>query len=131
MTSLSEDALHVLQVTADRFALGLISNGASDTQREKLRITGIERHFGAVVLSGETGICKPDPAVFELALRQLGVAPKEALHVGDSLTSDVAGAKAAGVTAVWLNRAGIEKPADAPVPDYEIRSLTELVSLLD
>jgi putative hydrolase of the HAD superfamily len=128
--SLYDDVDDVLARLSPGFSLGLITNGASDTQRDALRLTRIEHRFGAIIVSGEVRIAKPDIAVFRLALEKLGVAPEEALHVGDSPTTDVAGARAAGVTAVWLNRRRIAKNADAPEPDHEIASLTEIPGLL-
>lgn len=110
--------------------LALITNGASDTQRDALRVLGIEQRFGAVVISGEVGVAKPDAAVFGLAIEKLGVNPANVWHVGDSLRVDVAGAKAAGLTAVWLNRNRLPWKEGDPRPDYEIQSLTELAGLL-
>jgi putative hydrolase of the HAD superfamily len=110
--------------------LGLVTNGASDTQRAALRALGIEQWFGAVVISGEVGIAKPDRAVFRIAVDALGVGPEDAWHVGDSLTTDVAGAKAAGLTAIWLNRRRLPWNEGDPKPHHEIRSLTELAGLL-
>jgi HAD superfamily hydrolase (TIGR01549 family) len=106
--------------------LALITNGASDTQREKLRVLEIERWFDAVVISGEIGIAKPDVFPFDLALNKLKVEPDKVWHVGDSLTADVAGAKAAGLTAVWLNRRGVSPGEGDPLPDVEISSLSNL-----
>ena len=58
------------------------------------------------------------------------VAPEEALHVGDSLTSDVAGAKGVGMYAVWINRKKVARPQNAPSPDSEIDNLQDVVPLL-
>lgn len=74
------------------FLFALITNGASDTQRNTLRILGIEEKFDTIVISGEVAIAKPYPSVFVLALQKLGVEPENAWHVGDSLGTDVAGA---------------------------------------
>lgn len=113
-----------------RMPLALITNGASDTQRDKLRSLGIEDRFDAVVISGDVGIAKPDPSLFELALDKLAVRREHAWHVGDNLATDVAGAQAAGLTAVWLNRRGLSRSAGDPEPDFEIRSLSDLLALL-
>lgn len=110
--------------------LALITNGASDTQREKLRVLGLEHWFETIVMSGEVRVAKPDPSIFDLALDRLSVAPEDVWHVGDSLTTDVAGAKAAGLTAVWLNRSGYSRNEGDPEPDIEIHSLTKLSALL-
>jgi putative hydrolase of the HAD superfamily len=114
-------------------SLVLITNGPGSTQRHKAEATGLTSLLDAVIISGETGVAKPDPAIFMLAARAAGVPPEAAWHVGDSLTSDVAGARNAGLGAgVWLNRAAASHPGTrvAPQPHYEIASLTELPGLL-
>jgi putative hydrolase of the HAD superfamily len=106
--------------------LALITNGASDTQRARLESLGIGSWFEVVVISAEVGAVKPDGAVFGLAASGLGVSGRDLWHVGDNLATDVAGARAAGHTAVWVNRRGHERAADHPVPDLEVASLLEL-----
>jgi len=113
-----------------RIPLALITNGASDTQRDKLRALDLEHWFDVVVISGEAGLAKPDPIAFGLALDKLAVEPKNVWHVGDSLTTDVAGAKMAGLTAIWLNRRRLPRREGDPEPDVEIYSLLDLTALL-
>jgi putative hydrolase of the HAD superfamily len=108
----------------------MVTNGASDVQREKLAVLGIEPRFTAIIVSGEAGVAKPDPAVFSLALDALSVDAEDAWHVGDNLRMDVRGANAAGLTSVWLNRGGRPVPEASETPDVEIRSLAELEDLL-
>ena len=74
------------------------------------------------------GLEKPDPRIFHIAVEQAGCSPEEIVHVGDSLEKDVAGARTAGLHAVWLNRNGStsDRPADV---EYEITSLAELGQL--
>jgi putative hydrolase of the HAD superfamily len=111
-------------------ALVLITNGPGSTQRHKAEATGLTGLLDAVIISGEAGVSKPDPAIFALAGRAADVPLAAAWHVGDSLTSDIAGAANAGLGAgVWLNRTHAATPE--PPPDYEITSLTELPGLLD
>jgi HAD superfamily hydrolase (TIGR01549 family) len=117
-------------------ALVLITNGPGSTQRHKATATGLTELLDAVIVSGEVGVAKPDPAIFALAAAAANVDLAAAWHVGDSLTSDVAGARNAGLGAgVWLNRTGdgepvsTWQPGDAQ-PDYEIASLCELPALL-
>ena len=75
------------------------------------------------------GTEKPDPGLFKIALSEAGCAPNELVHVGDSMENDVAGARNAGITAIWLNRNGVEPDADSnEIP--EIKSLRELVGIL-
>ena len=73
---------------------------------------------------------KPHPLVFQRALEQLGLQPHEVLHVGDSDVDDVKGAKAAGLRVAWVNRTRRPRRPGVPLPDFEIRDLTELPALL-
>lgn len=127
---LFDDARWLLGVLKPHLLLALITNGASDTQRATLRVLGIEHQFDAIVISGEVGVAKPDASIFHFALDKLGIEPEKAWHVGDSLTTDVAGARGARLIAVWLNRSGVRRKNGEPEPHHEIRSLRELPALL-
>lgn len=87
-----------------------------------LERTDLRRLVDAVVISAELGVAKPDPAIFRAALERLGVPADGALHVGDSVEHDVAGARAAGIEAVLVVRDG----ADAPAGVRVVASLDEL-----
>lgn len=79
-----------------------------------------------LVVSSRVGLSKPDPAVFELALGRIGVAPERAVYVGDTYVKDVLGARAAGLTPVLLDRSG-----RAPAPDcLVVTTLADLPHLL-
>jgi putative hydrolase of the HAD superfamily len=110
--------------------LALITNGASDTQRDKLRALGIEGSFDAIIISGEVGVAKPDIYPFELALSRLALSPERVWHIGDNLVTDVGGAKAASLRSIWINRNGRLRLASEPQPDLEIGSLCDLISEL-
>jgi putative hydrolase of the HAD superfamily len=110
--------------------LAVVTNGPSDLQRRKLAVSGIDGRLPDVFISGEVGYGKPDARIFEHALAKLGLSPDEALMVGDRVNLDVAGARAAGVRAVWLNRNARKNETDIPV-DHEIVSLSELAPLID
>ena len=127
---LYQDASELLQAVDGRLPLALVTNGATDSQREKLDVTGIEASFEAVLISGELGFAKPDARIFQLALEKLQTKPEHAWHIGDNLATDIAGARAARVTSVWLNRRGVEPKPHEPVPDIEVRSLAELAAML-
>lgn len=113
-----------------RVPIALVTNGASDTQRDKLRVLNMESWFDVVIIAGEVGVAKPDASAFGLALDKLAVETERVWHVGDSLTTDVAGAKAAGLAAVWLNRSGRVREEGDPEPDLEISSLSSLTAFL-
>lgn len=92
--------------------LGVITNGPSSSQREKLRLARLDHFFELVVASGDIGVLKPDPAIFAHALRELGVRASASVHVGDNFTADIAGATDAGLRGIWINRDGAAAPRD-------------------
>jgi putative hydrolase of the HAD superfamily len=110
--------------------LGLLTNGASCLQREKIAGSGLGDRFDAVIVSGDLGIGKPDPAIFLHAVERLGVDPKRAVMVGDSYDRDVVGALMAGLRAVWLRRGDPAEPAFGRPPAPRITSLDELDEVL-
>lgn len=110
--------------------LALVTNGPGDVQRAKLAQVGLTDAFDAVLISAEVGVAKPDVRIFQAALAALDADPARAWHVGDSVDFDVAGAQAAGVGSILINRTGWERAGTEPVPDREIASLDELTALL-
>jgi 2-haloalkanoic acid dehalogenase type II len=83
-----------------------------------------------ILISEALRAYKPHRLVFHRALEQLGLAPHEVLHVGDSDVDDVKGAKDAGLRVAWVNRDGRVRRPDVPAPDFEIRDLSEVPRLL-
>lgn len=65
---------------------------------------GIGSYFETIVMSGRAGCAKPDPRIFAIALGRIGVSAADALHVGDSESADIAGAQAAGLRAILIQR---------------------------
>jgi putative hydrolase of the HAD superfamily len=128
---LYEDVPDALEALEARLPLALITNGASVTQRSSLQQFGLEARFNPLIVSAEVGLMKPDVAVFKVVADKLGIEPAGILHVGDSLRLDVAGAKAAGMVAVWLNRDHRARSEADPEPDFELRSLSALPDLVD
>ncbi|MDX1649447.1 MAG: HAD family hydrolase [Myxococcota bacterium] len=111
--------------------LALLTNGGAPAQRRKIARFGLAAHFDAVLVEGELGFGKPDRRVFERALRSLEVDAASAWMVGNDLASDVGGARAAGLHAVWVDARGTGLPADAAVrPDRIVRAVAELVEVI-
>lgn len=131
LTHLYDDALPVLDALAATHRLALITDGASHEQRLKIERHGLAERFEVIAVSREVGARKPDPAIFRHALDALDVPGERAVHVGDVLERDVAGAQATGMRGVWLNRTAQTRPPDGPQPDAEITSLAPLPGLLD
>jgi putative hydrolase of the HAD superfamily len=117
--------------TARGLRLGLICNTGRTpgrTLRPALAKRHLLRHLHACTFSDELGIRKPDPRVFQTTLSALGVGAAEAVHVGDDPVADVAGAKRAGLRAVYVRRkVGAPEVAAA---DATIGSLRELPAVL-
>jgi FMN phosphatase YigB (HAD superfamily) len=109
--------------------VGMITNGPSQIQRDKITRLAIAELFEFILVSEEEGVWKPDPVIFERALELTGMQARDAVYVGDSPEHDIAGARAAGIRSIWINRRGRDWPGGPP-PDHVIASLLELPTLL-
>lgn len=115
------EVLPLLDELARRqLALAVVSNWDERLPR-LLSALGLLERFDVLVFSQEVGVEKPHRAIFEAALERLGVAPHETLHVGDRKLEDAEGARAAGLEALWLVRAG----------GGEIATLAEVPAVVD
>lgn len=111
------------------FRLGMINNGPNGMEylRPDLDLFGIASYFDVLVNSADFGRRKPHPSIFLHALADLGVAPDEALMVGDIPSVDVLGAKNAGLVAVWKRN---HQPLPSPIEaDYVVDDIGELLTL--
>jgi putative hydrolase of the HAD superfamily len=93
---------------------------------ERLAETGLAGLIDGAIASAEAGSAKPEPAIFERALALAGVPREAAWHVGDSLEADVAGARAAGLLPLLLDRDG---GADAPDGVHVVGTLADVAAL--
>lgn len=91
------------RLSARGLQLGIISNWDRRLS-SLLEGVGLGGYLSTVVSSADVGLHKPDPRIFEIACRRLGVSASESVHVGDHHYADVTGATAAGMTAVWIDR---------------------------
>lgn len=125
------DVMPTLEVLRrEGYLMALVTNGASDIQRESLDRVGLADGFDFVAISGEVGAVKPEARIFEAVLGGLGVDAAEVWHVGDSLHTDIGGALNSDLTAVWINRRGLTRTEADPQPAAEINSIDELIPLL-
>lgn len=126
----------VLKTLSEGVSLALCSNFTHGPKaREILDEYELAPHLDVVVVSDEVGIRKPRAEIFEATLEALGVEAAEAIHVGDNLSADVAGAGALGIRTVWITRrvqdpAGALEAWDGKPPDEQIAELGELLPLL-
>lgn len=122
----------VRDLRAAGYALGCVTNTLADagTIHAMLRRHGFAGLMRSVVVSSEEGWRKPHPSLFERALRELGVAPHEAVFVGDSPLHDIAGARAVGMRTV-LTRQYVTRPTDGfDPPDATIDHVRELPAVI-
>jgi putative hydrolase of the HAD superfamily len=125
------ETVEVLEHWRARASLALVTNGASRLQRRKLVATGLTSYFSSVVVAEEVGVGKPDPAMFDVALRELGLDPTEVVMVGNDHDRDVAGAVRAGITPIWVRREGsppAERRLDGAVEIADLRQLKALIA---
>ncbi|MEI6337260.1 MAG: HAD family hydrolase [Verrucomicrobiota bacterium] len=127
---LMPDARETLTRLSAGYALGMLTNGAPDLQREKIAASGLGGFFQAIAVSGEHGIGKPAREIFQRLAAELGVETPQAVMVGNSLERDIAGAKNAGMVSIWIKIPGSEEPADVE-PDFTITGLAELPAVLE
>lgn len=122
----------MLEELSRKMTLGIITNGPSEHQRDKVRALGVERWIPMerIWISGDLGVGKPHKEIFEAARKKLGLKPEELCFVGDAYGHDILGAKGAGWKAVWFNHRG-HQAAGEVMPDYEVRSEQELIALLE
>ena len=129
--SLFPGALDLLKTLKSRnVKLGLLTNGMSETHREKIALLQIAPYFDALFLADEVGMVKPDPLLFAHACRKLESSPSVSAMVGDRYERDIAGAIEAGLYSIWVNVRGEEVPQGAPPPDVIVRSIAEVASHL-
>lgn len=93
---------------AERYRLGIITNGPADLAGEKVKRLGLDGLIPEenIVVSERTGFAKPQLEIFRYGLDKLGVGSHEAIFIGDSWVDDVEGAIDAGMAAIWLAKAG-------------------------
>jgi HAD superfamily hydrolase (TIGR01509 family) len=107
---------------------GLITNAYDAVeQKERIKSSGLDIYFDTIVIAGEIGIYKPDPAIFLHALAHMDAQPDKSLYVGDSITHDVIGAKSAGMKTVLLSQT---PKRGSGIADYVVSGISELQRLL-
>lgn len=120
-------AAGLLTELAGAYRLAIVTNGARDAQRRKIEAVSLDRWVETVVIAGHDAPPKPDPEPFERVLQSLDATPSRAVHVGDSLETDIAGATAAGLASIWLSEGTETGDFD---PTRRVDSLAEVWSLL-
>lgn len=127
---LLEGAKELVEDLSKKYILGLITNGVTMIQENRIKNSTIPTFFKNITISEKIGISKPNPGIFEHALKDLEKVEKnEILMIGDSLTSDIQGGINFGIDTCWFNPKRLENKTDVK-PTYEVSSFDEIRSLL-
>lgn len=129
--SMTEDMERLLEALSGKTTLGIITNGPSEHQRDKIRALAVERWIPMerIWISGDLGVGKPEKGIFTAAQTKLGLEPEEICYVGDSYGHDMVGAGSVGWKTVWFNHRE-RRAAGELRPDYEVRTEADLIGLL-
>ena len=111
------------------YTLVVITNGPIFSQHPKLAATEMSEWVDHIIVGGEEPEEKPAASIFHKALKLADVKPEEALHIGDSLAADIAGANDMDILSVWVNPKGSDNSTDIE-PDYEVKDTVELKEIL-
>ncbi|GAB2022816.1 HAD family hydrolase [Pseudolactococcus yaeyamensis] len=126
-----EDTYTALEALYERYQLVLLTNGAPSLQQLKLeKAPRLRKYFKKIIISGDFGQGKPAPELFNFALYRAQADKSTSLMVGDQLFTDILGANAVGMKSVWINRKDASQ-SEVAQPDYTVKSLTEIVGLLE
>lgn len=114
------------ELKTDGLVLGMITNGFGQFQMDNIKALGIERYFDAILVSETEGMKKPNPAIFETALKRLNVTASESVFVGDHPENDVIASRQVGMNGIW--KKDIEW--DGFETDFVLEDLGELPKLI-
>lgn len=126
MNGLFPGTLELLHELRPIYGMHIITNGFELTQATKIKSSGLHALFDHVITSESAGAGKPDPRIFAKALKFAKAAPTDSLMIGDSITADMNGARAASMDQAHFHP---EEEGD-PLATYRIRNIEELRPLL-
>lgn len=119
--------MELLDYLKPKYHLHLITNGFQEVQHTKLSGSGMEPYFETLTVSEEVGVKKPNPEIFEYALRKAGATPEESLMIGDEMDVDIDGARAAGMDQILFNPSGAKIEGQRT---FEVHNLLDIKMLL-
>ncbi len=118
------------ELKAAGYRLYLASNGTTVVQTPRIRAAALTSYFDGIFLSEAIGCDKPSRAFFDACFAEIrDFSPEQAIILGDSLSSDIAGGRNAGIQTCWFHPAGTP-PTGGIKPDHQIFALSEFLPLL-
>ena len=127
--SLLPGAEELVRYLAAKYPLTVVTNGFVEVQYEKFDKSGLRDCFSHIVLSEEVGCQKPNPRIFEEALRMNGLQAEDVVMIGDSWNSDIQGAINAGIDQIWIRKSQDPLP-EGQSATYLVQSLSEVMEIL-
>ena len=125
-----DGVMEMLETLYPEVKMGIITNGFTELQQQRLQNTQTEKFFEIVVVSEQIGVAKPDRKVFDYAFSQMDKLDKtKILMVGDTLASDILGGYNSGIDTCWFNDANLVNDTKIQ-PTYEIKDIRELVGIV-
>ena len=129
-TDLLDGAESLVRSLVGKIRMLLITNGLAEVQVPRFAASSIRDCFAEIVISGEIGLAKPDPAIFDFAFDRIDRPAKErVLMIGDNLGSDILGGVNYGLDTCWYNPAGTLN-GHGVEPTYEIRELSKILEIV-
>ena len=119
--------MELLEYLKPKYHLHLITNGFEEVQDTKLTLSGMKPYFETLTVSEEVGVKKPNPEIFQYALRKAHATAEESLMIGDEMAVDIDGARAAGIDTVLFNPKGEKIEGERT---FEVRNLLEIKQIL-
>jgi len=124
----------IIELHRRGYLLGIIANTITETEiPDWMEADGVTQYFKTVILSSKVGIRKPDPEIYWMAARQIGVEPAKCAYLGDNPVRDVEGTRAAGFGMMILfdepATLAKEPPTGEHTPDYTIKEIRELLDI--
>ncbi len=102
-TALMPGVMEILDYLHPKYPLHIITNGFQEVQALKMRNTGIDKYFSKIITSEKVGKRKPEPRIFQYALKKIDCEPEHAVMIGDDINTDINGAISSGLNAIWYN----------------------------
>jgi putative hydrolase of the HAD superfamily len=127
--SLLEGAEELVRYLAKKYPLTVVTNGFVEVQYEKFDKSGLRDCFAHIVLSEEVGSQKPNPRIFEEALRMNGLQAEDVVMIGDSWNSDIQGAINAGIDQIWIRKSK-DQLSEGQTATYLVKTLSEIMDIL-
>lgn len=125
---LIEGAVELLEYLRPKYRMFILSNGFTELQSHKMRTTGIDKYFDALILSEEIGVNKPNRRLYEYALQKSASKVEESIMIGDMFETDIVGAANIGMEQIYFNPK--KKSDNTFAPTYMVHNLLQIKEIL-